>query len=84
MECIKKHLDAGKITFTLRYATTDAAGNVAQVTLPASADIALRGKRSTCPLRAPLTAGCPAGSDVKVIYELVNTGNVRLTDIRAA
>ncbi|MGI6652932.1 MAG: DUF7507 domain-containing protein [Christensenellales bacterium] len=79
----QKHLDAGKITFTLRYTTTDAAGNVAQVTLPASADIAFAGEKVDLSVTRTIDPQVVrTGSDVKVIYELVNTGNVRLTDIR--
>lgn len=76
-------LDQGKITYTLRYAKTDAEGSVTQVTLPASADIAFAGEKADLTVtRVIEPAVVRTGSDVKVIYELVNTGNVRLTDIR--
>lgn len=79
----QEHLDAGKITFTLRYARTDAQGNVAQVTLPASADIAFAGEKADLTVTRTIDPEVVrTGGDVQVIYELVNTGNVRLSDIR--
>lgn len=76
-------LDQGKLTFSLRYAKTDADGSVTQVTLPASADIAFEGEKVDLSVtRVIEPAVVRTGNDVKIIYELVNTGNVRLTDIR--
>ena len=79
----QEQLDAGKITFTLRYVKPGADGSDIQVMLPASADIEFAGEKVDLTVKRTIDpAVVRTGSDVKVIYELVNTGNVRLTDIR--
>lgn len=81
-EVTQEELDSGKLTFTLRYNSTDESGNVVAASLPASADLQYAGEKVD--LKVTRTIHPPVirpKSDVSVIYELVNQGNVALKNI---
>lgn len=78
----QKHLDAGRFSFNLRLNTTDAAGTIAQVSIPASATIAFEGEKVELGITRSITPEVArASSTVTVSYELANKGTVKLTDI---
>ncbi len=76
------HLDAGKVEFALRYNSAGADGSVSPISIPASADIAFAGEKIGLGVTRRIDPEVVrTGSAVTVLYELVNSGNVRLTDI---
>ncbi len=78
----QKHLDAGKFSFNLRLNTTDASGAIAQVSIPASASVVFQGEKVDLSVhRTIVPEVIRTGDTVKVTYELVNNGTVKLTDI---
>lgn len=78
----QKHLDAGKFSFNLRLNTTDATGAIAQVSVPASASIVFQGEKVDLSVTRTITPEViRSGDTVKVTYELVNGGTVKLNNI---
>lgn len=79
----QQQLDAGKIAFTLKYDKADATGAVSEVSLPVAAPINAAGANAQfSATRKIVPEVVRSGSEVKVLYELVNNGNVKITDIR--
>ncbi len=76
-------LEAGKIIFTLKSSVVDGAGNVAQVNLPAEAKLTYIGEKVDLKINRTVTPEVVRKDQtVTVLYELVNAGNVELTDIK--
>lgn len=76
-------LDAGKIIFTVKAAVVDTQGNVANVALPAEAVLTYTGEKIDLSISRTIDPEVVRkDAMVKVLYELVNNGNVRLVDIR--
>lgn len=76
-------LEAGKIIFTLKAAVVDTQGNVANVALPAQAALTYTGEKVDLAFNRTIDPEVVRkDAMVKVLYELVNKGNVRLVDIR--
>lgn len=79
----KAQLEAGKVIFTLKSSVVDASGNVAQVNLPAEAKLTYIGEKVDLTLQRAVTPEVVRKDQtVTVQYELVNGGNVKLTDIK--
>lgn len=79
----KAQLEAGKIIFTLKSSVVDGAGNVAQVNLPAEAKLTYIGEKVDLTIKRTVTPEVVRKDQtVTVLYELVNGGNVKLTDIK--
>ncbi len=79
----QKQLDEGKLVYTLHYNKTDAQGNIVEQNLPATASIAYTGKKAALKVSRTITPEVVRrNSELKIIYELVNQGNVALTNIQ--
>jgi len=75
-------LDEGKLVYTLRMTAQDAQGNVVEQNLPATAAIEFTGEKVDLKVSRTITPDVVRrGKEVSVIYELVNQGNVKLTNI---
>ena len=78
----QSQLDEGKLVYTLRYSSQDANGTLIEQNLPATADIAFTGEKVDLRVNRTITPEVVRrGKEVSVIYELVNQGNVKLTNI---
>jgi uncharacterized repeat protein (TIGR01451 family) len=76
-------LDEGKLVYSLRYSTQSETGILIEQTLPASADIKFTGEKVDLKVSRTITPEVVRrGSEVKVLYELINQGNVELTNIQ--
>ena len=79
----KAQLEAGKIIFTLKASVVDASGNVAQVNLPAEAKISYIGEKVDLTINRTVTPEVARKDQVVTVqYELVNNGNVKLTNVK--
>lgn len=79
----KAQLEAGKVIFTLKSSVVDSAGNVAQVNLPAEAKLTYIGEKVDLTINRTVSPEVARKDQtVTVQYELVNAGNVKLTDIK--
>jgi hypothetical protein len=78
----QSQLDEGKLVYTLRYNTKDALGAVVEQNLPATATITFTGERVDLQVNRTITPEVVRrGKEVTIIYDLVNQGNVKLTNI---
>ncbi len=76
-------LDEGKLVFSIRFSTQDAAGALIDQTLPASADLVFTGEKVDLKINRTITPEVVRrGKEVTVLYELINQGNVKLTNIQ--
>lgn len=74
-------LDAGKLIFTLKAASAQSAGST--ISFPAEASLTYIGEKVDLSIKRVVEPEVVRKDDtVTVLYELVNNGNVRLTDIR--
>jgi len=81
-EVKQKQLDEEKLVYTLRYSTQDAAGNLIEQNLPATAEIKFTGEKVDLRVTRTITPEVVRrGKEVSILYELVNQGNVKLNDI---
>ncbi len=79
----QEQLDAQKIIFTIKTNMIDSSGNVASVSIPAQADIKYIGEKVDLQIKRTIEPEVVRkNSTVKVIYEFVNNGNVKLNNIR--
>ncbi len=79
----QSHLDEGKLVYSLRYNTQDAAGALIELTLPASAALVFTGEKVELKINRTITPEVVRrGKEVSVLYELINQGNVKLTNIQ--
>ncbi len=77
------HLDEGKLVYSIRLNTQDAAGALIEQTLPASADLVFTGEKVDLKINRTITPEVVRrGKEVAVLYELINQGNVKLTNIQ--
>ena len=78
----QSQLDEGKLVYTLRYNAKDALGAVVEQNLPATATITFTGERVDLQVNRTITPEVVRrGKEVTIIYDLVNQGNVKLTNI---
>ncbi|NLC33210.1 MAG: hypothetical protein GX781_07935, partial [Clostridiales bacterium] len=78
----QKHLDAGKVSFSLRLNTTDASGAIAQVSIPAAVPVTFQGEKVELSVSRTISPEIVrSNSTVTVTYDLVNNGTVKLTNI---
>ncbi len=78
----QKQLDEGKLVYTLHYNKTDAQGNIVEHSLPATATIAFTGEQVALKVTRTITPEVVRrDSEVKIIYDLSNQGNVALIHI---
>ncbi len=76
-------LDAGAVTYTLRYHLEDASGSLVEVNKQAQARISFMGERVNLAVNRVINPQVVrSGGQATVTYELYNSGNVDLTDIR--
>ena len=81
-EVKQKHLDEEKLVYTLRYSTQDAAGNLIEKNVPATAELKFTGEKVDLRVTRTITPEVVRrGKELSVIYELVNQGNVKLNNI---
>lgn len=81
-EVKQSHLDEGKLVYTLRYNSQDAAGTLIEKNLPATAEINYTGEKVELKVNRTITPEVVRrGKTATVIYELINQGNVKLTNI---
>lgn len=78
----QKHLDAGKVSFSLRLNTTDTSGAIAQVSIPAAVPVLFQGEKVELAVSRTISPEIVRpNSIVTVTYDLVNNGTVKLTNI---
>ena len=78
----QEQLDEGKLVYTLRYSAQDATGAVVEQNLPATAALTFTGEKVDLKvIRTISPEVVRRGKDVTVLYELVNQGNVKLTNL---
>ncbi len=76
-------LDAGAVTYTLRYHLEDASGSLVELNKQAQARISFVGERVNLAVNRVINPQVVrSGGQASVTYELYNSGNVDLTDIR--
>ncbi len=76
-------LDSGNITYTLKYLLEDADGNLAECTRQVSAPIAFTGQSVNLSVTRTISPEVVrSGKDASVVYELYNSGNIKLSNIR--
>ncbi len=76
-------LDEGRLVYSLRYSTPDTAGAMIEHTLPASASLTYTGEKVDLKVNRTIAPEVVRrGKEVTVLYELVNQGNVKLTNIQ--
>ncbi len=76
-------LDAGAVAYTLRYHMEDEGGSLVEANKQALARVTYDGERVNLTVRRTIEPQVVrAGNSVTVTYELYNSGNVDLTDIR--
>ena len=76
-------LDAGKFAYTLRYSIEDDSGEIVDMTRSAEAKIEATGEKVTLSVTRTITPEVVrSGGQATVTYELYNSGNIDLTDIR--
>lgn len=76
-------LEAGKLVYTVKAGVIDAQGTVASLSLPAEAAINYVGEKVSLLVKRTITPEVVRKDQtVKVVYELINDGNVQLNDIR--
>ena len=79
----QSQLDEQKLIFTIKTNVIDASNNVAIVNFPAEAKLNYIGEKVELYTKRSISPEViRKGNTVKVIYEFVNNGNVRLEDIR--
>ncbi len=78
----QNHLDEGKLVYTLRYNSQDAAGTLIEKNIPATAEIEYTGEKVELKVNRTITPEViRRGKTATVIYDLINQGNVKLTNI---
>lgn len=76
-------LDAGEFAYTLKYHLTDASGQLVETTRQAVARVEFAGERVKLSVTRTISPEVVrSGNSASVIYELYNSGNVDLKDIR--
>ncbi len=79
----QQQLDEGKLVYTLNYNKTDAQGNIVEHSLPATANITFTGEKVALKVTRTITPEVVRrDGEVKILYDLVNQGNVALTNIQ--
>ncbi len=79
----QKQLDAGSLSFELRYHLTDDTGALAEVRRQASVGLKYQGEHANLSVQRTIAPEVVrSGEQVSVTYELTNNGNVKLNDIR--
>ena len=79
----QEQLDAGNLTFEVRYHLEDETGALAEVSRQASAPIEYQGERVNLSVKRTIQPPVVrSGGQATVNYELSNTGTVQLSDIR--
>ena len=78
-------LEKGSLTFSIRYHMTDASGSIFEVSQENTIALTYAGEHARLGVTRTVTPEvCRQGKTVTVTYELVNTGNVELTNIKVA
>ena len=78
----QKQLEAGKITFKLKYSIENEAGEMVNKTKNFSMKLNYTGAVAAVEInRSIVPATAREGQEVTVTYEVVNTGNVEVTDV---
>lgn len=76
-------LDAGEFAYTLKYMVQDDNGEIAEKVRKATARIEAAGEKVTLSVNRTVNPEVVrSGGTASVIYELYNSGNIELTDIR--
>ena len=76
-------LDAGEFSYTLKYHLENEAGELVEFSRLAVARVQFDGERVNLTVRRSVSPEVVrSGGQVSVVYELYNSGNVELTDIR--
>ncbi|MBR5109234.1 MAG: hypothetical protein IK099_03480 [Clostridia bacterium] len=76
-------LDAGSVTFEVRYHLEDDSGALAEIVRQAKAAVKFQGDRANLTVNRSITPEVVrSGGQVSVSYELINSGNVQLSDIK--
>ncbi|HSK67821.1 MAG TPA: hypothetical protein VLA21_01005 [Candidatus Limnocylindria bacterium] len=76
-------LDAGRLDYTLRFSMPDASGALSDHTVPLTAQLTFTGEKVDLLVRRTITPEVVRrGREVTVLYDLINQGNVRLTNIQ--
>ena len=76
-------LDAGDISYTLKYHLEDEAGELVEISRQATAAIEFTGEKANLTVSRSISPEVVrSGGQASVVYELYNSGNVALTDIR--
>ena len=79
----QEQLDAGEFAYTLKYHLTDASGQLVETTRQAVARVEYAGERVKLSVSRTISPEVVrSGNKASVMYELVNSGNVDLKDIR--
>lgn len=79
----QNQLEEGKLVYTLRYSTQDSVGSLVEQNLPANADVIFTGEKVDLKITRTITPEVVRrGKEVVVLYELINQGNVKLTNIK--
>lgn len=82
-EVTQKQLDAGKVIFTVKAEATDPDGNAAVIAVPAEALLTYIGEKVDLSVKRTIAPEVVRKDDtVTVMYELFNSGNVKLSDLR--
>lgn len=76
-------LDAGSISYEVRYHLEDDTGALAEISRQATAKLMYQGERVNLTVKRDINPPVVrSGGQASVSYELVNTGSVKLSDIR--
>lgn len=76
-------LDAGAVSYTLKYPIVDESGEAVSIISTATAPITFTGEKAELSVNRTITPEVVrSGGTASVMYELYNSGNVDLTDIR--
>ena len=81
----QEELEKGTLVFTIRYQMTDSSGSIFENTQENTIRLTYAGEHARLGVTRKVTPEvCRQGKTVTVTYELVNTGNVELTNIKVA
>lgn len=79
----QSQLEDGNLVYTLRFSTLDTTGSLVEHNLPVKADVAFTGEKVNLKVTRTITPEVVRrGKEVVVLYELINQGNIRLTNIQ--
>lgn len=79
----QQQLDTGSLSYEVRYHLEDDGGALAEISRQATAKLQFQGERVNLTVNRVIEPPVVrSGAQASVTYELVNTGNVKLSDIR--